>query len=50
MGSETSILPIIFDAGYTSKFSTTGIASTGIGLSHVQTIMTRLSRNISGNK
>ena len=46
VGIEPSILSIIFDAGYTSKYSTTGIASTGIGLSHVQAIMTRLSGTI----
>lgn len=35
-------LPIIFDAGYTSKFSKTGAPSTGIGLSHTLTIIKQL--------
>ena len=36
------VLPVIFDPGYTTKFSETGNPSTGIGLSHVQTIVQRL--------
>ena len=36
------VLPVIFDPGYTTKFSETGRPSTGIGLSHVQTIVQRL--------
>ena len=36
------VLPVIFDPGYTTKFSETGKPSTGIGLSHVQTIVQRL--------
>jgi signal transduction histidine kinase len=40
------VLPIIFDPGYTTKFSDTGRPSTGIGLSHVQTIVQRLEGSI----
>ena len=32
-------LPIIFEAGYTTKFNDHGVAATGIGLSHVQDII-----------
>lgn len=32
-------LPIIFEAGYTTKFNNHGVAATGIGLSHVQHII-----------
>lgn len=39
-------LPIIFDAGYTSKFSKTGAPSTGIGLSHTLAITKQLHGNI----
>ena len=41
------VLPIIFDLGYTTKFNENGIASTGIGLSHVQTIALRLEGTIT---
>ena len=41
------ILPVIFDPGYTTKFNENGIASTGIGLSHVQTIAYRLEGTIT---
>ena len=36
------VLPVIFDPGYTTKFSETGKPSTGIGLSHVKAIVQRL--------
>lgn len=45
-GIDEAVLPIIFDAGYTSKFNASGAASTGIGLSHVQTIIERLQGTI----
>lgn len=41
------VLPVIFDPGYTTKFNESGIASTGIGLSHVQTIVHRLEGTIT---
>ena len=41
------VLPVIFDPGYTTKFNENGIASTGIGLSHVQTIVHRLEGTIT---
>ncbi len=40
------VLPVIFDPGYTTKFSETGNPSTGIGLSHVQTIVQRLEGTV----
>ena len=42
-----NVLPVIFDPGYTTKFNENGIASTGIGLSHVQTIAYRLEGTIT---
>ncbi|MFF5996981.1 ATP-binding protein [Lysinibacillus sp. KU-BSD001] len=36
------VLPVIFDPGYTTKFTKEGNPSTGIGLSHVQTMVHRL--------
>ena len=41
------VLPVIFDPGYTTKFNESGIASTGIGLSHVQTIVHQLAGTIT---
>ncbi|MEK4227871.1 ATP-binding protein [Solibacillus sp. FSL H8-0538] len=46
-GIKASMLSVIFDPGFTSKFNEAGIASTGIGLSHVQTIISRLQGNIT---
>lgn len=40
------VLPVIFDPGYTTKFNETGSPSTGIGLSHVKTIVQRLEGTI----
>lgn len=40
------VLPVLFDPGYTTKFSETGKPSTGIGLSHVKTIIHRLEGTI----
>lgn len=37
---------LIFLPGYTTKFSSTGISSTGIGLTHVQNVLTDLFGNI----
>lgn len=39
-------LPIIFEAGYTTKFNNHGVAATGIGLSHVQHIIQMLEGEI----
>ncbi|MEK4626688.1 ATP-binding protein [Solibacillus sp. FSL R7-0682] len=47
VGIEASLLPIIFDVGYTSKFSEQGHASTGIGLSHTKTIVENLQGMLS---
>lgn len=41
------VLPVIFDPGYTTKFNENGIASTGIGLSHVQTVVSQLEGTIA---
>lgn len=46
-GIEEALLSIIFDVGYTSKFNEHGQASTGIGLSHTKTIVTKLHGSIS---
>lgn len=40
------VLPVVFDPGYTTKFNETGMPSTGIGLSHVKTIVQRLEGTI----
>lgn len=40
------VMPVLFDPGYTTKFSETGRPSTGIGLSHVKTIIHRLEGTI----
>lgn len=40
-------LPIIFDVGYTSKFSKTGAPSTGIGLAHTLSTIQELHGDIS---
>ncbi|GIN92422.1 sensor histidine kinase [Siminovitchia terrae] len=45
-GIKERDLPYIFEAGYTSKFSEKGIASTGIGLSHVKDIVEILDGSI----
>jgi two-component system sensor histidine kinase YcbA len=39
-------IPIIFEAGYTTKFNNHGVAATGIGLSHVQHIIQTLGGQI----
>ncbi|WP_332651560.1 ATP-binding protein [Lysinibacillus sp. 54212] len=41
------LLPVIFDPGYTTKYNASGVASTGIGLSHVQAIITHLEGTIT---
>ncbi|MGN7479578.1 sensor histidine kinase [Solibacillus silvestris] len=46
VGIEGALIPIIFDAGYTSKFNEQGHASTGIGLSHTKTIVENLHGDI----
>lgn len=46
IGISKESLPIIFDPGFTSKFNQNGVPSTGIGLSHVQTIVTNLQGQI----
>ena len=43
---DSAILPIIFDAGYTTKFNENGVASTGIGLNHVQTMCEKMGGSI----
>jgi signal transduction histidine kinase len=47
VGIEPSLIPIIFDVGYTSKFNNKGHASTGIGLSHTKTIVENLQGTIT---
>ena len=43
---DTEMLEVIFDPGFTTKFSEHGYASTGIGLSHVKTIVEQLEGSI----
>ncbi|KOY82012.1 ATP-binding protein [Lysinibacillus macroides] len=38
---------IIFEPGYTTKYSAEGVAATGIGLSHVATLVAKLNGTIS---
>lgn len=45
-GIQEEDLPIIFEAGYTTKFNNHGVAATGIGLSHVQHIIQTLEGRI----
>lgn len=47
IGIPQDVIPVVFDPGYTSKFSKSGVPSTGIGLSHVQTIVTNLEGSVS---
>lgn len=44
---KENTIPVIFDPGYTTKFNASGIASTGIGLSHVQTMIQHLEGTIT---
>ncbi|MEK4128114.1 ATP-binding protein [Solibacillus sp. FSL W8-0474] len=46
IGIEESLIPVIFDPGYTSKFNEQGQGSTGIGLSHTKTIVENLEGKI----
>lgn len=46
VGIPQEVIPVLFDPGYTSKFSQSGVPSTGIGLSHVHTIVTNLRGSI----
>lgn len=43
---EKELLEVIFDPGFTTKFSDYGYASTGIGLSHVKAIIEQLEGSI----
>lgn len=47
IGIPANLVSIIFDPGYTSKFNSKGEPSTGIGLSHVKEIVTKLNGEIS---
>lgn len=47
VGIKEHEIPIIFDPGYTSKYNNNGKASTGIGLSHVQAIVSQLGGSIT---
>ena len=44
---EQTLLPIIFDAGFTTKFNKDGVASTGIGLNHVKTMCEKIGGTVS---
>lgn len=46
IGIPANSLPIIFDPGFTTKFNSVGKPSTGIGLSHVHEIVTKLNGEI----
>ena len=41
-----NLLESIFDAGYTTKFNENGVASTGIGLNHVQTMCEKMGGSV----
>lgn len=43
---DNKLIDVIFDPGYTTKFHSNGFASTGIGLSHVKTIIENLQGSI----
>lgn len=45
-GIPKKLIPIIFDPGFTTKFNSKGEPSTGIGLSHVQSIVNKLEGSI----
>lgn len=45
-GIPKNLIPVIFDPGFTTKFHSTGEPSTGIGLSHVQSIVEKLGGSI----
>lgn len=45
-GIAEDVQAIMFEPGFTTKFSTEGVASTGIGLSHVTEILHRLEGQI----
>ncbi|MGN4127752.1 ATP-binding protein [Lysinibacillus sphaericus] len=46
-GISQNDLSIIFEPGYTTKYNIEGVAATGIGLSHVATLITKLNGTIS---
>lgn len=46
-GIAEEALALIFEPGYTTKFNAAGVAATGIGLSHVQTIIRMLRGRIT---
>lgn len=46
IGIPENFIPVIFDPGFTSKYNHKGEPSTGIGLSHAQTIVHRLEGTI----
>ena len=46
-GIKKEALSIIFEPGYTTKYDEKGVAATGIGLSHVVAIVTKLEGTIS---
>ena len=48
-GISKEDLSIIFEPGYTTKYDEDGVAATGIGLSHVVALMTKLNGTISVN-
>lgn len=44
---DAYLLESIFDAGYTTKFNDQGVASTGIGLNHVQTMCEKMGGSVN---
>ncbi|MFJ7954397.1 ATP-binding protein [Lysinibacillus sp. NPDC096418] len=46
-GISEDQLSVIFEPGYTTKYNTEGVAATGIGLSHVAALVTKLDGTIS---
>ncbi|MFJ7409155.1 MULTISPECIES: ATP-binding protein [unclassified Lysinibacillus] len=46
-GISESDLSIIFEPGYTTKYNVEGVAATGIGLSHVAELISKLNGSIS---
>ena len=47
IGIAKENLSIIFEPGYTTKYDDEGVAATGIGLSHVAALVTKLNGTVS---
>lgn len=45
-GIDVADQPLIFEPGFTTKYDQTGVAATGIGLSHVREVVKKLEGHI----